>query len=42
MAVFDQIMDFSCFETQIGDGSEADCEILELSDSEIMTVKQAV
>lgn len=23
-------MDFTCVETQIGDGSKADCEILEL------------
>ncbi|KZP34222.1 Allantoicase [Athelia psychrophila] len=34
MAVFDKPMDFTCVETQIGDGSKADCEILELEDLE--------
>ncbi|KAF7979860.1 hypothetical protein HWV62_40621 [Athelia sp. TMB] len=34
MAVFEKPMDFTCVETQIGDGSTADCEILELQGPE--------
>ena len=26
-------MDFSCVETQLGDGSKADCEIVELDEA---------
>lgn len=29
-----QPMDFTCVETQIGDGSKADCEILEIEATE--------
>jgi len=33
MTVFDRPMDFTCVETQIGDGGKADCEIVELDNS---------
>lgn len=33
MAVIDKAMDFTCVETQIGDGSDADCEIVNLDES---------
>jgi hypothetical protein len=29
-------MDFTCVETQIGNGDKADCEILELQASEVV------
>lgn len=34
MAVLERPMDLTCVETQIGDGSKADCEIVELNASE--------
>jgi allantoicase len=33
MTVLDKPMDLACVETQIGDGSTADCEIRELDGS---------
>ena len=34
-----QPLDLACVETQIGDGSPADCEILELDDSSDIRLK---
>lgn len=34
-----QSMDFACVETQIGDGSAADCEIIELDEAQVATIK---
>ncbi|KAL0956407.1 hypothetical protein HGRIS_002554 [Hohenbuehelia grisea] len=34
MTVLDKPLDMTCVETQIGDGSQADCEILELNQAE--------
>ena len=36
---FHQPLDLACVETQIGDGSPADCEILELDDSSDIRLK---
>ena len=33
MVLDEQPMDFTCVETQIGDGGKADCEIVELNSS---------
>ncbi|KAK7053451.1 Allantoicase [Paramarasmius palmivorus] len=33
MTVLEKALDFTCVETQIGDGSKADCEIVELEES---------
>ena len=33
-------MDFTCVETQIGDGGKADCEILELDGEEAVSLPQ--
>ncbi|KAG6837508.1 hypothetical protein H0H93_008433 [Arthromyces matolae] len=38
MTVLDKNMDFACVETQIGDGSNADCEILELAAEEVVNL----
>lgn len=32
-------MDFACVETQIGDGSACDCEILELDEANAVELK---
>ena len=36
---FYQPLDLACVETQVGDGSPADCEILELDDSSDIRLK---
>lgn len=33
-----QAMDFTCVETQIGDGGKADCEILDLKESLVLKI----
>ena len=34
-----QEMDFACVETQIGDGSIGDCEIIELADKDVVRLR---
>ncbi|KAG5733688.1 E3 ubiquitin-protein ligase BRE1 [Termitomyces sp. T112] len=42
MAVLEKEMDFACVETQIGDGSIADCEIVELADNDVVSAVVSV
>ncbi|KAF5380344.1 hypothetical protein D9615_004567 [Tricholomella constricta] len=39
MTVLGKAIDFACVETQIGDGSAADCEILELNGAEVVKLR---
>jgi len=39
MTVLGKAMDFACVETQIGNGSVADCEILELGETEVVKLR---
>ncbi|KAG6903107.1 hypothetical protein C0995_006294 [Termitomyces sp. Mi166 len=41
MTVLGKEMDFACVETQIGDGSIADCEIVEFTEKEIVRLRMA-
>ncbi|GLB37590.1 putative ureidoglycolate lyase [Lyophyllum shimeji] len=39
MTVLGKAMDFACVETQIGNGSTSDCEILELGEAEVVKLR---